>query len=384
MADDNTYTPPQILDDMDVDTIHARMMNDLPVNIDQTEGGFAWDMTRPSAIEKASAMEAVNAAVQIFFPEWAEGEFLDLHARRCGLSRKEAAFATGYVRVIGTTNVLIAVNFIFCTPATPISSSVEFAATEAVTLEYDSENDDYRATVPVKCTEQGIVGNVPADSVILMSVPLQGITEVTNLAAIGGGAEIETDDALRERIMEQDRSRLTSYIGNDSDYKRWAKEVEGVGAAAVIREWMGAGTGTVKVIIMNDSGEPASNTLITKVYNHIMGPDDEPDKRLAPIGAVLTVATAQAMTINIEAEIFLEDGYTLETVEAGFRAGLLNYFDEAKEEGAVRYTRVGSTLSETPGVLDYRNLFINDLRQNLTVGVEDFPTITSLTLTEAG
>ncbi len=385
MADILEYTPPAILDDMDVDTIHARMLKDLPDNIDQTEGGFAYDMTRPSAIEKSYAMEALNTVVQIMFPEWATGSFLDLHARRCGISRKPAVASTGYVRVTGTTNVLIAKNFVFCTPATPISYSLRFLATEAVTLELDAGSEDgrYIGIVPVKCAETGTVGNVPKDSVVLMAVPLPGITEVTNPKAMGTGAEEEMDDELRERIMEIDRSRETSYIGNDNDYKRWAKQVEGVGSAAVIREWMGKGTGTVKVLIIDADGNPASQALIDKVYTHIMGAADEPDQRIAPIGAVLTVATSVAMEIGITAEVILEDGYTIETVTSAFRSALTKYFDEAKEEKMLRYTRVGSTLSETPGVMDYRQLFVNGSRQNLPVAIDDFPTLSSLNLVEA-
>lgn len=384
MVDIIEYTPPAILDDMDVDTIHARMLADLPDNIDQTEGGFAWDMTRPSAIEKSYTMEALNTVVQIMFPEWATGYFLDLHARRCGVARKAAIPAMGYVRVIGTANVLIAKNFVFCTPATPISSSIEFLVTEAVTLEYDEANEDYRATVPVVCAEPGIVGNVPKDSIVLMSVPLSGITEVTNPEAMGAGAEEETDNELRERVMEIDRTRESSFIGNDNDYKRWAKQVEGVGGAAVIREWMGAGTGTVKVLVMDAEGQPASQALLNKVYTHIMGTVDTPEERLAPIGAIVTVATAQPLELNISAEVELDEGYELDTVKTSFRAALLAYFDQAKEEGVLRYTGVGNALHDTPGVLDYFSLTVNSGTANITVGIEDFPTIDTLTLTEAG
>lgn len=384
MIDIQPYTPPAILDDTDVDTIHARMLADLPENIDQTEGGFAWDMTRPSAIEKSYAMEALNYVVQIMFPEWATGYFLDLHARRCGISRKEAVAATGYVRVIGTTNVLIARNFVFCTPATPISSSIEFLVTEATTLEYDSENEDYRATIPVVCAEKGIVGNVPSDSVILMSVPLTGITSVTNPAAMGAGAEEETDDELRERIMEIDRTRETSFIGNDNDYVRWAKQIEGVGSAATIREWMGAGTGTVKVLIMDTEGAPASQTLINKVYNHIAGSDDDPSTRLMPIGAILTVATATPLGLDIAAEVELADGYAISTIEASFRTALLAVFDKAKEEKVLRYTDVCNALHDTAGVLDYFNLTVNSGTQNVTIAIDNFPTVSTMSLTEAG
>lgn len=392
MADIKEYTPPAKLAEMDVDTIHNRMLSDIPSNIDQTEGGFVWDMTRPSAMEKSYAMEALNVVVQIMFPEWAEGYFLDLHARRSGISRKSAATATGYVRVVGTSDVLIPKNFVFCTAATPISSSIEFITTQAATLLLDPESEDerYVADIPVTCTEAGSFGNVPRNSVVLMSVPLYGITEIYNPEIMGGGAEEETDYELRQRIMEIDRTRETSYIGNNNDYKRWAMQVEGVGNATVIPEWMGRGTGTVKVLVMAAGGGLAGQDLLNKVYDYIMGDGENSDSRLAPVGAILTTATAIPMSIAITAQIVLEEGYTIETVSTAFKAALEAYFDEVKaettdpnEDALIRYTRVGRALSETAGVVDYLELYINGARQNIPVAVDDFPMADSLTLTQA-
>ena len=378
----SSYTPPEILDDMDIDVIHKRMLAELPQNLDQTEGGFIWDMTRPSAMEHSFTMSALNAVVQMIFPEWAEGEILDLHAKRNGISRKPAATATGTVHIIGTGNVLIPIGFVFSTPGTTLTRSVTYEATEAVTLEYDEEADAYIADVPIVCTEAGTAGNAPAYGISVMAVPLMGITELYNEESLTDGVDIESDDELRERVMEFDRNRNISYIGNDYDYKRWAMEIEGVGSASVIREWQGPGTGTVKVIILNQSGGSASANLIQEVYDHIMGTEENPDARLAPIGAILTVSTGQAMTINITANVELEEDYTLETIEAGFRKLLNEYFAEAKEDGEVKYTRIARCLSQTPGVIDYRQLLINGTRDNLPVGVEDLPVITSLVLTE--
>lgn len=383
MADENEYTVPEELDDMDVDVIHRRMLNDLPINIDKTEGGFAYDMTRPSAIEKSYVMEALNTVVQWIFPKYSSGWVLDEHAKRVGLSRKEPRKATGVVHVVGTEEALIPKGFIFCTPATEIVSNVNYASVDYYTLEYNEDTEKYEVDVSIECTEGGIIGNVPADSITIMASPIENIESITNVDPLTDGADEESDEDLRERIAEHDLTQTASHIGNDADYKRWAKEVVGVGSAAVIREWEGAGTGTVKVIILNSNGGQASSTLIQSVYDHIMGTDEDPDTRLAPIGAVLTVTTGTPMTLNFKSDVEISEDYTIETVTEEFRKALLSYFVEAKEEGEVKYTRVARCLSETPGVLDYRNLFINNARSNISVGLEDLPAITSLTLTEA-
>lgn len=378
-----TYEPPAELDDLDVDVIHKRMMDDLPLNIDKTEGGFAYDMTKPSAIEKKYAMEALNQVVQWIFPEFSTGWVLDLHAKRIGLERKEASKSTGVLHIVGTDEVLIQKGFVFCTPATEITANVNYEAIDDYTLQYDEDTEKYVADVSIRCLEGGVIGNTPSDSITLMASPIDGIESITNPDAITDGAEEESDADLFERINDIDKTKNVSHVGNDADYKRWAMEIDGVGSAAVIREWQGAGTGTVKIIILNANGGQASSSLINAVYDHIMGTDDDPDTRLAPIGAILTVTTGSPMTLNFKADVELDNDFTLETVTASFTAALNAYFSDAKEDGEIKYTRVARCLSETPGVLDYRNLYINNARDNIDVDLEDLPTITSLTLTEA-
>ena len=378
-----TYEPPAELDDLNVDEIHKRMMDDLPLNIDKTEGGFAYDMTRPSAIEKKYLMEALNQVVQWIFPEFSTGWVLDMHAKRAGLVRKDAVPASGVLHIVGTAEVLIPKGFIFCTPATAITSNVNYEALDDYTLEYDEDEEVYKADISVICTEGGLIGNTPSDSITLMASPIEGITSITNPQAFSDGAEEESDADLFSRIDDVDKTEQVSHIGNDADYKRWALEVDGVGSAAVIREWEGAGTGTVKVIILNANGGAASSTLIEAVYDHIMGTDEDPETRLAPIGAILTVATATAMSLNFKSDVEIDQDYTLETVTAEFRKLLVEYLSEAKEDGEIKYTRVARCLSQTPGVIDYRNLYINNARNNVSVSIEDLPTITTLVLTEA-
>lgn len=379
MEIDTTYTPPALIAEIDDDIIHARMLENLPSDIDKTEGGFAHDFTRPAALEKAELMIAINDAIQVFFPEWSYAGYLDKLAAGAGLSRKKATAAAGILTVSGTEGTTFEAGFRFCTPSTAIAPNVEFEVTRTTSI-----GSDGTASVPVSCTETGSIGNVPANSITLMSKPIGGVLKITNEKAITGGTELETDDALRQRIMERDKNNESSYVGNDSDYKRWAKEVDGVGTVIVVPEWKGTGTGTVKLIVMDVNGAPANDTILTAVYNHIISPNNR-DERLAPIGAILTVTTAIPIAITISATVTLESGADISSVTEAFKAAMLQYFEEAKAENSVRYTRVGSVLSETAGVLDYSvpTLKLNDGTDNVPITFDDYPTISNVTLTEA-
>lgn len=378
MEIDTTYTAPALIAEIDDDVVHARMLENLPDDIDKTEGGFAHDFTRPAALEKAELLISINEAIQVFFPEWSYAGYLDKLATGAGLSRKKATAASGILSVSGVEGTTFEAGFRFCTPSTAIAPNVEFEVTQTTSI-----GSDGTAKVPVVCTETGTIGNVPTNSITLMSKPIGGVLKIANEKAITGGSELETDDALRLRIMERDRNNESSFVGNDNDYKRWAKEVDGVGTVVVVPEWLGKGSGTVKLIIMDVNGVPANDTILANVYNHIISPNNR-DERLAPIGAILTVTTASPIAISVEASITLESGADIASVTAAFKAAMLQYFEEAKAENSVRYTRVGSVLSETAGVLDYAasTLKLNGGTDNIAITVDDYPTIASVTLTE--
>lgn len=375
----STYIPPDIISEMDDDVIHARMLARLPADIDKTPGSFAYDFTRPAALEKAEMVISLNECLKIAFPEWSYGEFTELHARAEGLTRKAAVPAETMLSITGTVDHVIPAGFLFSTAQTATSPSVVFAVDADTAIRSDGT-----ATVLVKCTQAGTVGNVPENSITLMVNPDENITSVTNPAAATGGTAQESISDLIGRIIDKEQHGESSYVGSPSDYHRWALEVSGVGAASVIPEWMGEGTGTVKVIIMDSNGQPATETLIDAVYDHIISPNDEPS-RLAPVGAMLTVSTATPVEITIAATVELEGNATIDGVESAFLNLLSTYMTEAKSESCFRYTRIGSLLSETTGVLDYdtNSLLINGGTANITIDADDYPMITSITLTEA-
>lgn len=377
METDTSYTPPTILSEVDDDVIHERMLENLPADIDKTEGGFAHDFTRPAALEKAEMMIAINDAIQVFFPEWSYAGYLDKLASGVGLTRRSAQAAETELTITGAPGTIIPAGFLFATTATAIASNIEFETKEAVTID-----EDGNATIPVQCTQTGPAGNVPANSIVLMSSPVGGVATITNPEPATGGVDDEDDDSLRERIKERDLNNESSFVGNDADYKRWAKEIDGVGTVIVVPEWQGPGTGTVKLIVMDANGAEANQTILTNVYDHIMSPDDR-DRRLAPIGAILTVVTGSPVPLTIAATVTLEAGSDIAEVTASFEEALKTYYDEAQAEGNVRYTRIGSVLSETPGVLDYESLTVNGGTANIPITTDHYPTTQTVTLTEA-
>lgn len=360
------FKAPSFLNDQDAETIHKRMMEELPPDIDDTEGGFPWDFTKPTALEKAEMLEFhLTETLKIMFPMWAEDQWLDLHAKGRGLTRKPANPASGTLAITGVSGTTIPAGFKFAAPAIGDQPAIEYETKEKYTM-----GEDGTVEVQVTAIEAGTKGNVPAGSINIMMAPIKGITSITNPVPITGGAEQESNDELRGRIDELDATSEASFVGSDGDYKRWAEEVPGVGTALPMPEW--AGPGTVKVVLIDANGQPANAAIITEVYNNIMSPGDRLQRK-APIGATVTIVAPTAKDINYTFLLEIQSGEAEITVLERFKAQLQTYYIEAKKEGVVRYTKIGSILTSTSGVKDFTGLTINEGTTNIILEEDEYP-----------
>lgn len=366
------YASPEFVLEGTEELIHQRMLDTLPGDIDKTEGGFAWDATRPAAIELAQAYNALDMAVQLIFPMYANSGWLDLHGLTRGIYRKAAVAATGEVEVNGVAGRGVPKGFRFATPSSDGEPNVIFESVEDVRI-----GEDGRVTVPIRCVEPGSAGNVPANSITLMGVPAIGIGGISNPKETSGGADEEDDDGLRDRIVLRDISIEESYCGSTADYKRWAMSVPGVGGAVVIPTFNGPGT--VKIVIVDEEGKPANDEIIDAVRNYILSPND-PDARLAPVDAAggLVIAAPDVKQINISVAIKLEDKGTLEAVETEFKRALVAYFTEAAEEGVVRINEIGAMLIGFAEVADYKDLLLNEVAGNVVLQSDEYPVCGSI------
>ncbi|MCL2087661.1 MAG: baseplate J/gp47 family protein [Oscillospiraceae bacterium] len=376
------YVQPEFLQNQSVDEIHGRMMDVMPNGIDKSENQIPWDFTRPSAIEKAHFVQfQLNETIQIAFPQWAYGRWLDYHAELQGLSRRAANSATGFLKVTGKSGIKVSQGFQFATPAN-LTPSVIFETT--CEIEFEGVQDhagNVTLDIPIKAVNGGIDGNVPPDTIILMVKPESGISYVSNVLATTGGTAEETDDDLRLRILDV-AQRGESFTGCDADYVRWAREIAGVGNVIVNAEWNGPGT--VRIFVIDSNGQPANRAILDAVYEHIIRPDNRME-RLAPIGATLTVSAPAPLYIDVFAVVTLVDGENMALVRDRFKANLDKYWLQATTENAlievqngslynaVKYVFVGSTLAQTAGVANYSDLSVNTGLTDIIIPIGQFP-----------
>ncbi|HGF8895579.1 TPA: baseplate J/gp47 family protein [Yersinia enterocolitica] len=101
-------------------------------------------------------------------------------------------------------------------------------------------------------TGGGRRGNSDAGTELTLDIAIDGVqATATALNKISGGADIESEDAFRSRMLLAYQNIPQG--GNDADYQSWALTVPGVTRCWVKRRLMGAGT--VGIYIMCDDND---------------------------------------------------------------------------------------------------------------------------------
>jgi uncharacterized phage protein gp47/JayE len=361
------FTPPEFVDGAEPEEIQQRMMDALPDGIDDMPGGFPYDFTMPTAIEKSELIQFhLVRTLMLMFPQYAWGNWLDLHAAAAGIERRPAGYASGSVTVTGDPGTVIPDGAIFCTEATDSTPALEYAADSMAIIPESGS-----VTVEVTAVEAGRESNTKKNTVVFALTSIKGLSTVNNPDDITGGTDVESDEDLLERIEEENFRDGATFIGNDSDYIRWAKEVVGVGDCIVVPTWNGPGT--VKLIIVDSNGEPANARLIEAVYDHIVSPHDRSLRLLPTACAELTVEAATTKKISYTCTGLVYDDTTdIPTIVSQFKELVMKEYSEAKVEGILVYNQVRPLITDIPGVSDFDTFLMNGAEENIPLSNDEY------------
>lgn len=284
------------------------------------------------ATSVASAVEGLyqhqSWIVRQIFPDTADREYLELHARVRGLSRKPAVAAQGLARATGTSGATLPVGQIFRVNGMDYRSVTE-ARLEGAGVGF------FRAQAVVP----GAAGNLPKISKGELIAAPPGVASSMLAMSIAGGVDEESDSELLARLLELIRRPPAG--GNKYDYRRWAMEVAGVSAAYVYP--LRRGLGTVDVVITAGGALPSDATLAA-VQAHI---DD-----LRPVTARNSLVLAPTpKTIDIDIRVSLS-GLTLPAAQAQIQTALAGYFNQLSPGDSVIRSRIEALVSDLPGVVD--------------------------------
>ena len=292
---------------------------------------------RRGNIEVQSTVDAATAHLQYGFiqdiskqilPDSAKVEYLERHAGIWGLTRKQASASTGELLCTGTNGSVI-----------PAGTVWERADGIRYVTDSDATISSGSASVAVTAEDAGADGDYEAEAQLTLVGYVAGLDQLATVGAEGlaGGADIESDDDLRGRIIE--RIQEPPHGGSLKDYIRWAKEISGVTRVFVYPERTGEGTVGVTVLTDNATGGPIpAQQVIDDVQAHI--------DQVRPVTAAVSVFACVAAPVDFSIEVSPDTAAIRTAVESELADFFLR---ESEPEGALKLSRIGEAISQAAG-----------------------------------
>lgn len=261
-------------------------------------------------------------------PDTAELEHMDRWADIWGVTRKPATAAEGNVTLAGTNTSVISAG-----------TTLQRSDGAQFTVDADATITGGTATAAVTAVVPGASGNTAASATLTIVSPIAGVNSIATVAAggIAGGADSESDDALRARLL--DRIQEPPHGGADFDYVKWALEIPGVTRAWCFPLEMGLGTVTVRFVrdedvsIIPDAGEVAA------AQAHI--------DALRPVTADVYVVAPSAVPLNLTISGLSPSSTTVRDAIAAELADLLRR--EAVPGGTILLSHLREAISIAAG-----------------------------------
>ncbi|ROH88673.1 baseplate J/gp47 family protein [Stagnimonas aquatica] len=266
---------------------------------------------------------ALSARASQSVPYTATGIDLEGWASIWGVTRKQPTGASGTATATGASGVLI-----------PAGTRLQSAAGAVYSVDVDVSTVAGAAVLQLTAVEVGSLGNQPAGAVLTWVNTPTGLASTATVDADGlaGGANLESDDGLRARLLA--RIQAPGHGGNAADYLNWALEVP-----AITRAWVFPlydGPGTVRLYVANDAytgAELAAGGDVTAAQAYI--------DALKPVTADVEVVAPTAAPIDLTLSITPDTAETRAAVEAALQELLLR---EPVPEGGLSLNRLIVTI----------------------------------------
>lgn len=272
------------------------------------------------------------------FPQTAGGTALERHAACRGLARKPARAAEGLLRftreVASGTDIPIVAGI---TCATRLEPQVRFETMQAGVLRAGKT----AVEIPARALDPGTQGNVSVGAVCLMVSAAPGITGVSNHSPFAGGADEETDDVLRARLLEAYRE--ISNGANAAFYYDIAMQYGKVRSAQVIPRARGRGTVDIAVHCKNAAD---TNEVLPLLRQEL--------RRRREIGVDVKVYSALRCDVDIRAEVAPQAGFEAAAVQDACLDALKSYMEALRVGEPLLVAHLVRRLLEVEGVHNAR------------------------------
>lgn len=383
--------------------ILERMLNRVSDKFDKREGSVIFDTHSPTALELEILYVELNRMIAEGYGDTASREYLILRCKERGIIPYSATYAVLKGTFTPATVDVIGKRFNL--------GSLNYIVTEKIA------DGEYR----VQCETPGTVGNQYFGQLIPIEY-VEGLETATLTEVLIPGEDEEDTEDLRTRYFNSFDEK--AFGGNVRDYIEKTSAIPGVGSTKVTRVWNGdirpadmipneivnewyegiIGTvnptvkawleivysaakakkltvgGTVLLTILNSEYGVPTPELIQTVQTAI-DPEQNAGEGygLAPIGHVVTVKPADAVTINVKTTITFDVGYGWNNLQSSIDEAIQAYLLELRKTWAdnpylvVRVSQIETRLLAISGIVDIENTRINNKTDNLTLGKYEVP-----------
>lgn len=182
--------------------------------------------------------------------------------------------------------------------------------------------------------------------------------------------EAESDESFRSRLLEKIQKPVLG--GNENHYVYWGKQVPGVGNVRCVGCW--DGPGTVKVVVLSDTGGVPGDSVLQAVREHIAP--------LRPIGADVTVTAASPLQITVDATVDITPGTNLDDVETAIYGALNDYLTGIAytDKLTVSYHKIGELMFHIDGIDNVVSYTINGADDSITLTTDQFAALQEVTV----
>lgn len=399
-------------EDQTYDAVLNRMLNRVSNKLDKRPSSPVYDLHSSTAVEFQILYIELEYLIKNSYGDTAAREFLILLARDRGLTPDAA------------TKAVLQGEF---TPNTIDVTGKRFSIGE---INYVAKEQISPGTYKVECETAGITGNQYLGDMIPIEY-VDGLETASLTSVLIPGDDEEDTEDFRKRYFDSFNEQ--SFGGNHSDYITKVNGIDGVGSCKVKRVWnadlrpaemipseavqtwfnttiqnaelnqevktwltatfsaaalkkLTVG-GTVRVVITDsdDYGE-ASSTLVQTVQQKL-DPEGSAGEGygLAPIGHVVSVASATPVPIQIKTTITFEEGHNWSNTKTDIESAVNAYLLELRKDWSnnsqiiVRVSQIENRILNVDGVLDVTGTTLNGIANNMTLAEFDIPTLGGVT-----
>lgn len=390
-------------ENMTYESILKRMLDRVSNKIDKREGSIIFDTHSPTAIELQILYMELDNILREGYGDTASREYLIRRCKERGITPYGATKAILKGEFTPTTIDVIGQRFNI--------GSMNFIVTEKIA------DGEYQ----VQCEAPGVIGNHQLGNMIPIEY-IEGLETAELVEVLIPGEDEEDTEDLRTRYFDSFNEQ--AFGGNVQDYLNKTNAIPGVGSTKVTRVWNNdlrpaemipsaavkawydtikttlsgelaawletvfnaandkklTTGGTVLLTILNSDFGVASDTLIDSVQETI-DPEEYTGEGygVAPIGHVVSVKSARAVSVTVKTNITFDVGYGWSNLQTSIEQAISAYLLELRKSWAdnpylvVRISQIETRLLSIKGIVDIADTKLNGASDNLTLGKYEVP-----------